>query len=148
MQAAASVLNVFGWLLSLTLLFFAWRGGRITHLKAFGVSVSLAQQAVVAASRASRVREARDQQIRHPGQRSSSPVVDVEALRAIVDRAFVPTVAERLVGKAVLWVDDNPRNNVYEASGYLRYETGNSPYREAIGLPVSYISIPAGMKTR
>ena len=32
-------------------------------------------------------------------------------IRAAVSRAFEPEVADNLIGKSVLWVDDNPANN-------------------------------------
>ena len=123
MQALGSVMNVLGWTFTLAYLFVAWRRGKIQSVRAFGIDVHLAQEAVVAASRAARTRahgqptantaQTMDR-ARGAGERSSSAIVDIEALRAIVDRAFVPKVANQLLGKSILWVDDNPRNNVYE----------------------------------
>ena len=120
LHAASSIINVFGWLVSLLVLLVAWQRGRITKFQAFGVHFSLAQEAVVAASRATRTREARAEAIRHPGQRATSAIVDIEALRHIVDRAFVPKVADQLLGKAILWADDNPRNNIYEVEALTK----------------------------
>jgi CheY-like chemotaxis protein len=37
--------------------------------------------------------------------------VDVPRIRATVGRAFAPEVANNLIGKSILWVDDNPANN-------------------------------------
>jgi CheY-like chemotaxis protein len=49
---------------------------------------------------------ARDWQKRMFGKK-----VDVERIRVTVGHAFAPEVADRLLGKSVLWVDDNPANN-------------------------------------
>lgn len=37
--------------------------------------------------------------------------VDLDQIRLTVRRAFAPEVADHLIGKSVLWVDDNPGNN-------------------------------------
>lgn len=37
--------------------------------------------------------------------------VDVSRIRATVERAFAPATFDNMIGKSVLWVDDNPANN-------------------------------------
>ena len=69
--------------------------------------MTLAQEAVVATTRATRARQAGDVV---PGS------FDLSRIKNIVARAFQPEVASRLTGKAVLWVDDSPDNNHYEAT--------------------------------
>jgi CheY-like chemotaxis protein len=115
MHALSSVFTLIGWTASLLFIFVAWRRGRIQSFRAFGVDVQLAQEAVVAASRATRQWATRADTPRKPGQRSQSVPVDIGQLRHIIDRAFVPEVAARLAGRSILWADDNPKNNTYEA---------------------------------
>ena len=114
-QMASSVVSLFGWLFSLGLLFVAWSRGWISTMSVFGMSVTLAKkEAVVAASRATRQRAKRDT-TRKPGERSQ-PTADLAKLNAIIERAFTPEDQANLVGKAILWVDDNPDNNDSEAT--------------------------------
>ena len=100
-HAASSIINVLGWLVSFLVLLFAWRSGRITRFQAFGVQFSLAQEAVVAASRAPRSLEPNETAARQPGQPSHSHASDIRSLRAIVNRAFIPEVADRLTSARI-----------------------------------------------
>ena len=109
-QMASSVVSLFGWLLSFALLLLAWSRGWITSLSLFGMNVTLAQkEATVAMSRAARVRASKDTS-RQPGERSQ-PTADLAKLNAILERAFSAEDQANLIGKAILWVDDNPSNN-------------------------------------
>jgi CheY-like chemotaxis protein len=110
MHAAGSVISVFGWLVSLAILATAWWRGWIKGFKIFGAEVTLAHEAVVAATRATRERILRD-----PSAAISRRRIDLDEIRKTVGRAFLPEVASKLVGRAVLWVDDNPHHNTYEA---------------------------------
>jgi CheY-like chemotaxis protein len=106
------VVSLFGWLLSLSLLFIAWRRGAIERVSAFGIDVRLQREAVIAVSRAAEVRLSDQTQVRR----------DIASVRSIVTTAFRPEVAQQIVGKRVLWVDDRPdsvRNEVqaFEAIG-------------------------------
>ena len=107
MGAAGSVISLLGWFITFVLLLVAWRRGGISRVTAFGVDVTLAQEAVVATTRATRARRTGDAV---PGG------FDLSRIKNIVARAFQPEVASRLTGKAVLWVDDGPDNNHYEAT--------------------------------
>jgi CheY-like chemotaxis protein len=42
---------------------------------------------------------------------TSAKRVDISRLRQTVDRAFEPATLDKMIGKSVLWVDDNPANN-------------------------------------
>ena len=39
--------------------------------------------------------------------------IDVPRIRATVEKAFAPEVANNIIGKSILWVDDNPANNLF-----------------------------------
>jgi CheY-like chemotaxis protein len=116
MHAASSVISVFGWLLSFTILATAWWRGWIKRMSFFGVDVIMAEEAVAAAARATRERVLGSAASTGRSRRA----VDLGQLRDIVGRAFKPEVATLLVGKAVLWVDDNPSNNTYEVLALKR----------------------------
>ncbi len=49
---------------------------------------------------------ARDWQAKTPRQK-----IDLPRIRATVGRAFAPNTADKLIGKSIFWVDDNPVNN-------------------------------------
>jgi CheY-like chemotaxis protein len=102
-QAVGAVVNLLGWMIGFLLLFIAWRRRGIQSVSVGPVQFQLQQAAIEATATA-----ARDWQARTPDQ---SPKVDVERIRSTVSRAFDPAIADRLMGKSVLWVDDAPKNN-------------------------------------
>jgi CheY-like chemotaxis protein len=96
-NAVSSAINLVVWLVALTLLAVAIRRNRIDSVSVGPINIRMKEEAVSAAASAARA---------WPGQD-----VDVPRIRATVDKAFTPEVANNLTGKAVLWVDDNPDNN-------------------------------------
>ena len=99
-HVASSVVNLIGWGFGLVLLSLAWRRGGIKSVR-FGPLDFQMQEAVDAAAIA-----ARDWEAKAPGQKT-----DVPRIRATISRAFEQDVADKLTGKSILWVDDNPGNN-------------------------------------
>lgn len=114
MHALSSVVSLFGWLASLAFITVAWWRGRIAGLRVFGAEVTLQQrEAVVAASRAVR-QHGFDDEARKSGQRARSSTAELEKIKAVIERAFRPEVQANMLGKAILWADDNPANNESE----------------------------------
>lgn len=101
--AVSSVVNILGWLIGSIILFSAWRRNAIHRVSVGPITISLKLQEAAVEATAS---AARDWQAKTLGQK-----VDVPRIRAAISRAFEPEVADNLIGKAVLWVDDNPGNN-------------------------------------
>lgn len=99
-EALSAVVSLVGWTLGAILLAVAWRRKAIRRVTVGPFSFQL-QEAVEAAATAARAWRAQV-----PNQR-----VDLDQIRATVGRAFVPEVADHLIGKSILWVDDNPGNN-------------------------------------
>jgi CheY-like chemotaxis protein len=66
----------------------------------FGIAMRK-EEAIIAAATASRA-----------WQSTAGEKVDVSRMRATVDRVFTPETVNNMTGKAILWVDDNPANNV------------------------------------
>lgn len=62
---------------------------------------------------------ARDWQAKVPG---AAPPVDVGRIRETVAQAFMPGTANKLIGKSVLWVDDNPVNNMLAVRALRRLQ--------------------------
>jgi CheY-like chemotaxis protein len=100
-HALSSVINILGWFLGTVLLIRAWRRNAIRSMSVGPINFQLQEAAVEATATA-----ARDWQAKLPNQK-----VDVPRIRATVGRAFAPDTADKLVGKSILWVDDNPANN-------------------------------------
>jgi CheY-like chemotaxis protein len=73
------------------------------------------QEAAVEAAAAA----ARDWQAKGPG---SGPAVDVQRIRETVSQAFAPETADKLIGKSILWVDDNPSNNMLAVRALRRLQ--------------------------
>jgi CheY-like chemotaxis protein len=96
-NAVSSAMNLVVWCVALVLLAVGVRRNRIDSLSVGPISIKMKEAAVSAAASAARA---------WPGQS-----VDVPRIRATVDRAFTPEIANNLTGKAVLWVDDKPANN-------------------------------------
>lgn len=99
-QATSAVVSLAVWLFGGALVFFAWRGKRITGLQLGPFHIRMKEDAVQAAADAVRA---------HHGATSSS--FDLPKIRATIESAFDPQTAHNLLGKTVLWVDDRPNNN-------------------------------------
>lgn len=100
-SALSSVINLLGWTLGGILLYRAWRSNAIHSVSVGPLNFRLEQEAVEAAAAASRDWNAK----------GGSQNVDVSRIRQTVGRAFTPEVADNLIGRSILWVDDNPANN-------------------------------------
>lgn len=100
-QALSAVLNIVGWCLGGLLLFFAWRRNAVRSVSVMGATFHMQEAAVEAAAAA-----ARD----WSSQTKRGPI-DIGRIRDTMSRAFDKTTVDNLIGKAVLWVDDNPSNN-------------------------------------
>lgn len=100
-QAISAVVSIVGWCLGGIILWVAWRRNavRSVTLGPFGFEI---QDAVTATATA-----ARDWQSQSPLQK-----IDLRKIKTTITRAFQPGTIERMVGKSVLWVDDNPKNNM------------------------------------
>jgi CheY-like chemotaxis protein len=117
LHAASSAMSFIGWLVAIPVLMSAVARGRVESVKMGGLQMNFAQRQVeVAFSRATRQRAAKD---RKPGERSQ-PTAELAKLNAIIERAFSPEDQANLVGKGILWVDDNPKNNENEAMALRR----------------------------
>lgn len=99
--AVSAVVNLLGWGVGAILLFSAWRRRGIKSVSVGPINFQVQEEAVVAAAAAER----------HWLGRDSKLGVDVSKIRSIIGRAFQPHVFDNLVGKSILWVDDNPANN-------------------------------------
>lgn len=110
-QAINSVVSLAVWCIGSVLLFVAWRRNAIRRVSVgplgFDIDKEKATDAAVAA--------ARDWQAKEGGK-----AVDVKEVKAAVAKAFEPDVAEQLIGRSVLWVDDNPQNNELVARALRR----------------------------
>jgi CheY-like chemotaxis protein len=122
-QAVSVIVNLLGWTLGGVLLFIAWRRNRIRSFTVGPINFQMQEAAVEAAAVA-----ARDWQAKTPAQR-----VDVGRLRAAIEPAFEPETSDALVGKSILWVDDNPGNNalVLRALQRLRLDVVQETSTEA-----------------
>jgi CheY-like chemotaxis protein len=101
-HAMSSVVNLFGWLIGGIVLTMAWRRNGIRSVTVGPLSFRMQEAAIEAAATA-----ARDWKSKSPTQK-----IDVPRIRATIERAFAPEIADNLIGKSVLWVDDNPQNNL------------------------------------
>jgi CheY-like chemotaxis protein len=100
-HALSSVISLIGWCLGAFILTVAWRRHGIKFVSLGPLSFQMQEAAVEAAATA-----ARDWQAK-----SRSQPVDVTRIRETVAPAFSPETADRLTGKSILWVDDNPAGN-------------------------------------
>ena len=96
----SAIVSLLGWTVGAVIVTIAWRRNAIktVTLGPFGFEIQEAVQATAAA--------ARDWQTKSPNQQ-----VNLERIRSTIERAFVPSVGDQMIGKSVLWVDDNPSNN-------------------------------------
>jgi CheY-like chemotaxis protein len=100
-HAASSVVNLVGWFIGFVLLFVAWRRRGIRSVTVGPVNFQM-QEAVEATAAA-----ARNWGHMVPARKR----VDVGKIRSTVARAFKPEVMDEIIGRSILWVDDNPSNN-------------------------------------
>lgn len=100
-QAVSAVISIIGWVLGAMLLWWAWRRNAVKSVTVGPIGFEI-QDAVTATATA-----ARDWQSKSPFQK-----INIKKIRDTVSKAFKPEISERMVGKAVLWVDDNPSNNM------------------------------------
>ena len=120
LQAMGSAVSIIGWLIALPILIRAMRQSEITRIRAFGLDLSLERkEAAVALSRATRERDVKFTG-RQPGERSVPFAPELAKINSVLDRAFNPEAQAKLIGKAILWVDDNPLNNANEVTALRR----------------------------
>jgi len=100
-QALSSVANLLAWCLALILLVVAIRRNKIDRLVVGPISIMMKEEAVQATAAAARSWQSNTDRYN----------VDVSRIRATVERAFSPKTFDNMIGKSVLWVDDNPANN-------------------------------------
>jgi CheY-like chemotaxis protein len=100
-HAASTVVNLVGWSIGFVLLFVAWRRRGISRVTVGPMTFQM-QEAVAATTAAARNWGAVVPSRKH---------VDVGKIRSTVSRAFEPEVMDELIGRSILWVDDNPLNN-------------------------------------
>jgi CheY-like chemotaxis protein len=98
-HAINSVLSIVMWCVGAVVLTIYWR--RIKSVSLGPINFQM-QEAVDAAATA-----ARDWQAKTGGDQ----IVDVSHIRATIGPAFTAEVADNLIGKSILWVDDSPANN-------------------------------------
>lgn len=97
-QASSSVMSVFGWTIGFLLLISAWRRGQIVGFAGFNFERRDALRDTAAA-------------MRNWQAKAGEGPVDMVRLRSTIDRAFDPDIVDHLIGRSVMWVDDNPANN-------------------------------------
>lgn len=99
-QALSAVISILGWSLGAVILWIAWKRNAVRSVTVgpFGFEI---QDAVMATATA-----ARDWQTKSPKQ-----TINLSKIKQTVQRAFQPGTVEQMVGKSILWVDDNPDNN-------------------------------------
>jgi CheY-like chemotaxis protein len=100
-HAVSSVLSLVGWSIGLPLLVTAWVRGRVRALHVGPIGVQFKEEAMIAVAAADRSWRAR----------VKSKPSNVPLMRKTIEEAFTPEVADNLVGRSVLWVDDRPYNN-------------------------------------
>jgi CheY-like chemotaxis protein len=100
-EAVSAIVNILGWTLGGFLIWRAWRRNGIRSVNVGPLRFQLQEEAMTAAATA-----ARDWQAK-----TGDGGVDMGRLRATVERAFDPQMTEHLIGRSILWVDDNPANN-------------------------------------
>lgn len=100
-QAVSAIISIVGWCLGAILLWIAWRRNAIRSVSVGPIGFEI-QDAVAATATA-----ARDWQSKSPFQK-----INIGKIRKTIERAFSPDVRDQMMGKSVLWVDDNPNNNM------------------------------------
>ena len=110
-QALSSVANLIAWCLALILLMVAIRRNKIDRLVVGPISIMMKEEAIQATAAAARSWQSKTD--RHS--------VDVPRIRATVERAFSPTTLDNMIGKSVLWVDDNPANNELAVRAFRKF---------------------------
>jgi len=113
-QGLSAVVSLIGWFLGAALLYRSWRRNAIRSVSLGPINFQMQEAAVEAAAVA-----ARDWQAKVTG---SAPPVDVGKIRDTISQAFTPDTANQLIGKSVLWVDDNPNNNMLAVRALRRLQ--------------------------
>lgn len=111
-QALGSVVNLVTWCAAAVVLVVAMRRSRIHSLSFGPVNVRMQQEAVEATASAARAWLAS----------GPSKELDVSRIRRTVEEAFSSETADNLIGKSVLWVDDNPANNYLAVRALRKYQ--------------------------
>lgn len=111
-QALSAVVNIVGWSAGSVLIYRAWRTNGIHSVQVGPLSFRMQQEAIEATAAAARGWAA------EPG----GDAIDVSRIRSSVQRAFDPETADQLLGKSILWVDDNPRNNELAVRAFKRLQ--------------------------
>lgn len=111
-HAVSSIFNVVGWTIGFIVLFYAWRRNAIHSVSVGPLSIRMEEAAIQAAKTAA---------LDWYGQDNSQPV-DMQRIRRTVERAFTPDIVENLIGKTILWVDDNPDNNMLAVRALRRLQ--------------------------
>jgi len=121
-QALSSVINLLGWFLGACLVTYAWRTNAIKTVNVGPIAFQL--QAAVEATAAA---------ARGWAPIGAAAPVDMGKVRESVSRAFTPKTADNLIGKSILWVDDNPANNelAVRALRSLQLEVDQQPSTQA-----------------
>jgi hypothetical protein len=114
-NALSSMLGLITWLIAIPFLIFAWRRAKEIKISIFGIEATFQQSVEAAAA----IGAATAQKASSDGQ--TAPEIRSADLARTVNDAVVG-----LNGKSVLWVDDNPGNNRFEARAL-----------EALGMQVS-----------
>jgi CheY-like chemotaxis protein len=114
-NALSSVLGVITWLIAIPFLIFAWRRAKEIRISIFGIEATFQQSVEAAAA----IGAATAQKASSDGR--TAPELRSGDLARTVNAAVVG-----LNGRSVLWVDDNPGNNRFEARAL-----------EALGMQVS-----------
>jgi CheY-like chemotaxis protein len=113
-QAISAVVNLVGWSLGLVLLAMAWRTGRRIEGSFGFLKFRLQEEAVRETATAARAWN----------EGVSGKPVDMGRIRETVAKAFDPARADEMIGKSILWVDDNPRNNELVVRALKRMQLG------------------------
>ncbi len=100
-EALSAVINILGWSLGGILLWRAWRRGGIRSVNVGPLRVQLQEEAMTAAALAARNWQSK----------TGDGGIDMGRLRSTMERAFDPQMTDHLIGRSILWVDDNPANN-------------------------------------
>ncbi len=111
--ALSAIVNLLCWFLGIVLLVRAWRLNAIQSISVGPMNIRWQEAEAVEATAAA----ARNWQSSVPDQK-----VDVPRIRATIAQAFEQQIADNLVGKAILWVDDNPGNNLLAVRALRRLQ--------------------------
>jgi CheY-like chemotaxis protein len=109
LNATSAALSIITWLVAIPLLIVAGRKSKLVRVRAFGIEATFRQGVEAAAA------------IAVAAERRSMAFRPSELART-VEAAIAPARNQRLVGKSVLWVDDNPAWHEYESRALAALE--------------------------